>query len=422
MASIIVRPLASAEEYTAYFRLANKAFAPSPSDEGAQEWQEVMTQGPGFRREQVRGVFLDGQLAGGCMVFERMLQMGVAGILTGCIGAVVTAPEYRKQGIATVLMQDTIDFARANNHALLLLHGIPKFYYRYDYVDMFDVTKVEVDRTAILAQAPPAAYTIRPATVQDASAVLGLYKYHYGAYTGSFERVLELQTHRLRYARNPIVVAQSAQGQIAGYLIHGKDDDIRQGRELVANDWDAALALLSYHARLLDGENAPGTLFYALPSDAPLIQWMIDHLEVPDTSQWHVPAEEWSVRTLTAHHRFAGWMARLVNYPALLQAILPELSVRWQRSLAQWSGDIILNVDGESCMLRLDGSAIQCLDAVNATAYRVDLTAQALVQLIFGYRPLSRLTNISHLPAGVGSALAILFPTDHTWIPTSDWF
>ena len=422
MASIIVRPLASAEEYTLYSRLADTAFSRPPSEESVRRWQEYVRQSPDFRDEQMRGVFRDGQLMGGCVVHERLLQMGAARILTGCISGVVTAPDYRNQGVATALMQDTIEFARSRDHALLLLDGIAKFYYRYGYVDMFDVTTIEVDRAAVLAQAPSSAYTIRPATVEDAAALLNLYNRHYSAFTGSFERSLELQTHYLHFARNPVVVALSPQGNIAGYLIHGKDSDADKGRELAANNWDTGLALLRYHAHLLDGDNAPSSLSYRLPSDAPLTQWMIDSLEVPDASQPQSPVNEWSVREVIAHHRFAGWMARPVNCTALLEAILPELRVRWQRSLARWSGDIILNIDGESCMLRLDGPAVQLLDATNGATYRLDLTAQALVQLIFGYRPLARLANMSHLPAGVGSVLSILFPTGHTWIPTSDWF
>ena len=418
MASIIVRPLTSAEEYTTYSRLADTAFSHPPSEKSVRRWQEYVRQSPDFRNEQMRGVFRDGQMIGGCVVHERLLQMGAARISTGCVSGVVTSPDYRKQGAAAALMQDTIEFACSNNHALLLLDGIAKFYYRYGYVDMFDATDIEVDRAAILAQTPPPAYTIRPVTTDDAAALLDLYNRHYSSSTGSFERSLELQSHYLRFARNPVVLALSPQGHIAGYLIHGKDHDVDKGRELVANDWETALALLHYHAHLLDGDHAPGSLSYRLPSDAPLTQWMIDNLEVPDTS----PANTWSVREVTTHHRFAGWMARMVDCSALLQAILPELRVRWQRSLARWSGDIILNIDGESCMLRLDGSAVQIVEVTNGATYRVDLTAQALVQLVFGYRPLARLANISHLPAGVGSALSILFPTGHTWIPTSDWF
>ena len=164
MTSIVVRPLSSAEEYTLYSRLADTAFSDPPSEESVRRWQEYVRQSPDFRSEQMRGVFRDGQLMGGCVVHERLLQMGATRISTGCISGVVTSPDYRKQGVAAALMQDTIEFARSNNHALLLLDGIAKFYYRYGYVDMFDVTDIEIDRGAVLALTP-GAYTIRPATV-----------------------------------------------------------------------------------------------------------------------------------------------------------------------------------------------------------------------------------------------------------------
>ncbi len=418
---LIIRPLVSAEEYDTYFRLADVAFSNQPSEESTQRWMHFLTHSPDFRVEQLRGAFRAGQLVGGCTVHERVLRMGAAHISTGCIGAVVTSPEQRKQGVATALMQDTYDFARQNNHALLVLDGIPKFYDRYGYIDMFDVTAVEVGRSAILAQ-PPAGYAIRLATEDDAADILALYNDHYGNYSGSFDRSLELQSYRLHHTQRPPLVAFSPWGQVAGYLLCGMGDEVATGREIAANNWDALLALLQYHAHMLDGDNSPRTVFYRLPLDAPMTQWMIDALEVPDTSQWHSPAEEWGVRSMAYHHRFTGWMARLINFPALMAAILPELQLRWQRSMARWSGDIVLTVAEESCVLRIDGAAIQFADHASATAYRLDLTPQALVQGIFGYRQLSRLTNTSHLPEDAQATLSILFPPGHTWIPGTDWF
>ncbi|MFL5704805.1 MAG: enhanced intracellular survival protein Eis [Ktedonobacteraceae bacterium] len=421
MSSLVVRSLASAEEYNAYFRMTDVAFSTQPSEESVQWWMRFLTQSPGFRAEQLRGVFRDGQLMGGCTVHERVLRMGAARISTGCIGAVVTSPDYRKQGVATALMQDTYDFAQSNNHALLLLDGIPKFYGRYGYIDMFDVASVEVDRSTILAQSP-VGYHTRPASIDDAADILALYNDHYSTSTGSFERSLELQAYRLHHARMPPVVALSPQGHVVGYLFHGTGDEVAMGREIAAYDWDALRALLYYHAHVLDGDNAPRTLLYLLPLDAPMTQWMIDALEVPNTSEWHSPAQEWGVRGLTYHHRFTGWMGRLINFPAVMAAMLPEIQARWRRSLAQWSGDIILTVDGETCVLRIDGADVQLAAHPGASGYRLELTPQALIQCIFGYRQLSRLADISHLPEDVHSALALFFPLGHTWLPGSDWF
>jgi len=60
---------------------------------------------------------------------------------------------------------------------------------------------------------------------------------------------------------------------------------------------------------------------------------MIEHLQVLDTSHWKHPADEWVVRSQTYHHRDAGWMARLVHLPILVQALLPEWQARWRHSL-----------------------------------------------------------------------------------------
>ncbi len=422
ISSLVVRSLVSTEEYLAYFRMTDAAFSTQPSEDDVQWWMGFVTQKPDFRAEQLRGAFSDSQLMGGYTFHERILRMGDARISTVCIGGVVTSPEYRKQGVATALMQDALDFARNNNHALLLLDGIPKFYARYGYIDMFDMTTVEVDRSAILVH-PPSGYSIRLATVDDAADLLALYNHCFSTYTGSFDRSLELQTYRLRHRQTPPVVALSPRGNVVGYLLHGTGDELARGREIAAYDWDALLALMQYHANLFDGDNAPRTLLYLLPLDALMTHWMIDRLEVPDTSQWLSSAHEWGVRGLTYHHRFTGWMGRLINFPALITAMLPEFQARWRRSLARWSGDIILTVDRETCAFHIDSTDVQlAASPTSTTAYGLELTPQALIQCIFGYRQLSQLTDISHLPGEARSALTMLFPMGHTWIPGTDWF
>lgn len=61
-------------------------------------------------------------------------------------------------------------------------------------------------------------------------------------------------------------------------------------------------------------------------------------------------------------------MARLVNLPALTQAMLPEWQARWQRSLAHWSGDVSLMVGDEAFMFRFAGTALQLLETSDTCA------------------------------------------------------
>lgn len=422
---ILVRALASPTEREMHFQLADQAFSPNPSPASVQHWQQFVTTAPEYRPEQLRGAFRDGEQLGSYIFHERTLRMGAARLLTGCIGAVVTYPAHRHQSVATALMQDAINYARSHQYPLLLLDGIPKFYYRFGYTDMFDQSTQDIDRTAVLAQ-PPSPLSVRLATSADAASILALYDRHFGPYTGSFMRTVEQQAHRLQYRSpdNPLWLAVDPAGLPQGYLSLRGGTDRSQAQELAADTWAAALALLQHHARSLDGSEAPASLRYRIPPRGPILQWMIASLEVPDTSHWKNPAEEWVVQSHSYHHRFAGWMARLVSIPVLARALLPEWQSHWQRSLAHWSGTISLLVGEETCTLRINGRDLSLIDQPEATAEAIQLTPQLLTQLVFGYRPVTWMTQQTgqSFTSDLLSVLGVLFPVGHTWIPSSDWF
>jgi len=416
----IVRPLVSPAEYQTYFHMADQAFSRPPSEEGERRWQGYTSHMPGFHTEQMRGAFRNDQQLGGYMMFDRVMRMGAARISTGCIGAVVTANEHRRQGVASALMHDAIDFARQRGHALLMLDGIPKFYYRYGYTDIYDVSSLEVDRAAILAH-KPRPYHIRAATPDDAGAVLALHNRCYANYTGSFERSLEKQTFYLREGWQKGIVAQAENGRIEGYLYIHLEERAR-AREVAAIDWHSLHTLLYYHATQFDEHDAPTTLHYILSPDSPLAYWMVDHLEVLDTSQWDGAVLEGVVHGKSYHHRHAAWMARIVHLPTLMAALLPELQERWRRALAYWQGEVIFTVGDEAFGLRIHDRTVQLVDVASATSAHVTLSPQQFVEVIFGYRPLSYFVHTHALESELGNVLALLFPTGHTWISVTDWF
>jgi hypothetical protein len=107
----------------------------------------------------------------------------------------------------------------------------------------------------------------------------------------------------------------------------------------------------------------------------------------------------------------------------LLNSLLPEFQARWRRALADWNGEIALSVGEERGVLRLQGKRVELADLPASLAtHHLKLTPQATVQLVFGYRPLQELTDISHLSETERAALTLLFPTGHTWLPRTDWF
>ncbi len=433
--SLLVRPPLSPDELAEHINgsvQVDQSFSPDPLPEDAAARRlHRLTTFPGYRQEQVRSAYRGDEQLGGYRIFERLLRVGDARLATGCIGGVYTRAEVRNQGVATALMHDAIAYAQAHAYAFLLLDGIPKFYHRYGFCDVYDLSAQELDRQAVLAL-PESPYTVRPATLDDAASLLALYEHHFGPYTGSFARSIEQQIHWLQHlAPEKLWLACDPAGQVRGYLSLA----VTQARgpfylagtrlwEISVNDWPAAVALLHYHTRLVERQPASAPFLYSVPPTSPLAHWMAENLEVVDISNWDSPIFGWAVREQTFHHRDAGWMARLVSLPALTRAMLPAWQIRWQRSLARWSGDIALMVGDETFALRLAGADLQLLETPGNSAHTLSLTPQAFTQVVFGYTPIARVMQLGEhtLPDDLAHVLTILFPTGQSWIPASDWF
>jgi hypothetical protein len=231
-----------------------------------------------------------------------------------------------------------------------------------------------------------------------------------------------------------LLVALDPDDQVRGYLFlaaaQARGPFFLAGTqvwEMAVDDWPAAVALLQYHVRLVEREvstTAPESFLYSVPPISPLADLLVEHLEVVDISTWDMPVLGWAVRKQTFCHLHAGWMARLVNLPALTRAMLPEWEDRWQRSLAHWSGDVSLMVGNEAFTLRIEGTDLQLLATPSTTAKALSLTPQAFTQVVFGYCQITRVmqTNSRLLSSDLATVLTILFPTGQTWIPASDWF
>ncbi len=431
-ASLIIRPPLSPDELVehikGYVEVA-QSFSPDPlPEDAANRLLLKLTTLPGYRQEQVRCAYLNGKQLGGYRIYERLLRVGSARLIIGCIGGVYTRAEFRNQGVATALMHDAIEYAQAHKYSLLLLDGIPNFYHRYGYCDVYDLSTQEINRRAILAL-PESSYTVRLFTPDDATSLHDLYTRHFSSYIGSFERSIEQQLHWMQHIEpEKLLLAVDPAAQVQGYLCLAAAQ-VRgsfflsgtQVWELVVDDWPATVALLQYHVRQMKSQEDHR---YSVPPMSPVVHWLTENLEAVDISILDNPPFFWVVREQVFRQRNTGWMARLVELSVLTQAMLPEWQARWHRSLAHWSGDISLIVANEAFTLRIAGTHLQLLDVPDLTASALSLTPQTFMQVVFGYFPIARVFQHSTHPLSddLTRVLTILFPTGQTWIPTSDWF
>ena len=108
MSPITIRPLTDAER-PAFFRLGIITFGNAEDvEQRSQRWRWAVENSPDYDPIQVRSAFRDEQFLGGCIVYERTLAIGPSRLLTGCIGAVVTHPDHRLQGVASALLSQLV--------------------------------------------------------------------------------------------------------------------------------------------------------------------------------------------------------------------------------------------------------------------------------------------------------------------------
>jgi GNAT superfamily N-acetyltransferase len=411
----VIRSLTTAAEIEAFYWLNAQVFRPNYDTLLiATRRRQFITQAPDFHPEQIRGAFLGTTFLGGYRIPVFTVHLGPARLRIGGIGAVVTHPAYRHQGIAAALMRDAITYATQRRYALLLLDGIANFYAQFGYVNILDDLTHAVALEEVHTHAP-SPYIVRPATLDDASELLALHQRHYGAYPGFFDRTLEWQEHLLRhrliFAEEPPVMVLTPDDEPCGYFFPF------QGRtqaysvlEVAAEDWPATLALLQYHARLVEHTpDAPKELVWPLPPDSPTLYFLADNL---------------AVRSETHRVLNVGWMACPAHVPALLHALIPLWQERMQRHALAWSGLLALGVDNTTCYLEARSGSLRMSASPSIPVEAVRLTSHVFLQLLFGYRPLIWAVHqpAQWIPDSLLPLLAILFPQEPAWIAGSNSF
>jgi GNAT superfamily N-acetyltransferase len=426
-----VRSIKNEKEMTLFCHLATEAFVHSPTSRSRQyfkdRWRWAIEQTPGFTMDQIYAVFEGDLVVGGYQLIERQIRIRGIEILTGCISAVVTHPEYRRRGIATSLMNHAINIAQDKQYALLILAGIPNFYQQFGYVDIFDYTEHAFLRY-LIPDVLKGNHFVRLANQKDAEPLLELYKRHFYDYTGSFSRSLLQQSHYLQtwIPDNAPTVCQDPNGKLSGYLVFPLKRDKSHAIEIAADNVETAVALLQYHNKLASSSSKFEELWWPMPYDSPLFQMLSDSMIFKGNSVTENPVRSWSVKSVTYIQPSTGWVARIADSKALIYSLLPLFRHLWQNSQLLWSGTLSLVLDQDIFHLHFDetGNLFENKNSNDETSLVVKISQRIFVQLIFGYRNLewALSQNEVDIPPNIIPIFKCLFPSGHSWISSSDSF
>lgn len=349
----------------------------------------IRTTGEGFHR--MRHLWVGGERVSWLHLFDFQMRLGAATVRMGGIGGVATAPEHRRRGYASRVMDDANRLMLAEGFDVALLFGIEDFYYRYGYVPCTPEVRTTV-RTRDAARMVPGGLgcRLRPMEPDDEPAFHSLYN---SANSGRPMTVVrphprsDLWRYGSEFGKRPeALVVEDYSGEFAGYAIFDRPPAPTTLAETECREAEAFLAVVEEMVKRAR-KRREGEIHFALPSDHILTLML----------------RRGGCRTVTEYRRTGGPMARIISQDALVakvaaaaddeQAASPEGEVS--------SVDIFTNLDST----HLDFPAANCSGTI-------ETTAGALMQVLSGFRqPAEVLASGDATATGnAGAALYFLAP------------
>jgi predicted acetyltransferase len=393
MAKIHIRHIYP-DEYDAVVALVSASFGQDDASREhlLQHWQHHIPQQPDTSIEDLRAIIReddDGQMP---IAFARLthrhLYYGRSRLKAVFISHVCTHPAYRHQGYSARLMRDTLAFLAEQGGHVVMLYDPATYYQRYGFTSLFPDYRLHISRQSawdVLAELPAhhaPDVVLRPVERADLPSLAHLYDKHWRGRI-SLHREANLWRWRWQAQTGDMHIVQEGTGQetrVTGYVWQHH----LSGRyEIVTDSEQASQALLAYCTQICQEDE----LVWHVPPDASLVASL----------QMWVPLE------LRAQYQpSSGWMGRLNDTSALLNAILPEL-----RAQAKSSSQAPLPMD----MLMLSAEPDSVVIAWRNHAYEtIRISHRDFLPLLFGtLRPMSLVMRHKITPAQA-DLLGQLFP------------
>jgi len=353
----------------------------------------------------------EGERISGLEIWHLPMRIGSCEVHLGGIADVQTHRAHRKQGHASVVMRESVDWMQAHGVDVSVLFGIPGFYWRWGYVTtLLAATTAQIPTR----QAEQVRRTARPRRFRatDMDDALRVYNRDNARRTGTIVRRKSTWTPwrtGIEYrAPNEVYLypVRGRVGAVAGFTLRA---DKVACAELSIADPAACGAVLRHAADLAVARRVETVLFHLPPDHA-----FADYLREQGCDlRVHVP-------------RVAGGMARVMNQQTTFRKIAPELCRRLAESrFHAWSGTVAIRTDLGTTRLVVNKGAVRVGESKDRADVRLRVSQERLTQLLFGFQPVSFLlahTDTRLTGRDARELLGALFPRGEAYMWWPDRF
>lgn len=261
-------------------------------------------------------------------VWDFTMRIGSSAVRVAGIGAVATERAHRTRGLMTQTARSAVDGFRNIGYDMSLLFGIRKYYLQFGYVGTFPERIVRVRTRDLRPLDPPVRFTPFNGSVADLAT---LYNEENAGVTGTFVRPTFTTNARPRI--------RTVYTFDDGYLVAGP----YEGSFQVVDAAGPPHRILDVVRQLASDGIYPEIALVFVPPRSRLGEYLqtITHTatlrSVPD----------------------GGPMIKIVNLTSTMEKVAGELSRRLSASvLADYSGRLTLNGDGESVVLIINSGSV----------------------------------------------------------------
>jgi predicted N-acetyltransferase YhbS len=359
---------------------------------------------PRYRPELTRFIEGDGRILCAALFRHDRWLVDQLPLDVGFLGNIITHPDYRRRGLFTTLLMDSLQFLRGEGFHLAWLHGAVSLYAPFGFTPVRWHSQVhlpaETARNLRAAARPLGSETrqgapgseerghpsssrprARPLAEADLPDVGALYAASYGGLPGSEERTAGVWRWLWPELMEHALAIEDAGGRLAAYA-YLEPTHVRSRRRVVeaaAADGGAASALLAALADYVESSGPPTTdlpIYLALPLQHPVARAAL-----------LAGGEGRLVAPMSAGTRLAGYeeQACLLDPVGTLRALAPALETRLATSTyAGWQGAIAIEGEGVTLALEAGPEGISAGRLRGPVARVLRLPARFQAPLILG--------------------------------------